>query len=143
MSSNAPLRVGIVGASGFTGAELMRLIASHPNMSLVVATGDSQAGTKVRSLYPSLASDFSEMVYSSYEPSDFVGLDAVFLALPHMASQPVVADLFEEVGCILDLDQTSDSKIRRSTPSGTEPNTRCLSCWRNSSMACPSCIEMT
>ena len=72
-------------------------------MSLVVATGDSQAGTKVRSLYPSLASDFSEMVYSSYEPSDFVGLDAVFLALPHMASQPVVADLFEEVGCILDL----------------------------------------
>ena len=103
MSSNAPLRVGIVGASGFTGAELMRLIASHPNMSLVVATGDSQAGTKVRSLYPSLASDFSEMVYSSYEPSDFVGLDAVFLALPHMASQPVVADLFEEVGCILDL----------------------------------------
>ena len=103
MSSNAPLRVGIVGASGFTGAELMRLIASHPNMSLVVATGDSQAGTKVRSVYPSLASDFSEMVYSSYEPSDFVGLDAVFLALPHMASQPVVADLFEEVGCILDL----------------------------------------
>ena len=72
-------------------------------MSLVVATGDSQAGTKVRSVYPSLASDFSEMVYSSYELSDFVGLDAVFLALPHMASQPVVADLFEEVGCILDL----------------------------------------
>ncbi len=72
-------------------------------MSLVVATGDSQAGTKVRSLYPSLASDFSEMVYSSYEPSDFVGLDAVFLGLPHMASQPVVADLFGEVGCILDL----------------------------------------
>ena len=103
MSSNAPLRVGIVGASGFTGAELMRLIASHPNMSLVVATGDSQAGTKVRSLYPSLASDFSEMVYSSYEPSDFVGLDAVFLGLPHMASQPVVADLFGAVGCILDL----------------------------------------
>tara|TARA_B100001167_G_scaffold143330_1_gene91805 strand:- start:232 stop:1266 length:1035 start_codon:yes stop_codon:yes gene_type:complete len=103
MSSNAPLRVGIVGASGFTGAELMRLIAGHPDMSLVAATGDSQAGTKVRSLYPSLASDFGEMVYSSYDPSDFVGVDAVFLGLPHMASQPVVADLYKKVGCILDL----------------------------------------
>ena len=103
MSSNATLRVGIVGASGFTGAELMRLIANHPNMSLTVATGDTQAGTSVRSLYPSLASDFGEMVYSVYDPSDFVGLDAVFLGLPHMASQPVVGDLFKEVGCILDL----------------------------------------
>ncbi len=72
-------------------------------MSLVAATGDSQAGTKVRSLYPSLASDFGEMVYSSYDPSDFVGVDAVFLGLPHMASQPVVADLYKKVGCILDL----------------------------------------
>jgi N-acetyl-gamma-glutamyl-phosphate reductase len=103
MSSNATLRVGIVGASGYTGAELMRLIASHPNMSLTVATGDTQAGTSIRSLYPSLASDFGEMVYSAYDPSDFLGLDAVFLGLPHMASQPVVRDLFKEVGCILDL----------------------------------------
>ena len=103
MSSNAPLSVGIVGASGFTGAELMRLIAGHPSLSLVVATGDTQAGTKVSSLYPSLASDFGKMVYSSYDPSDFVGLDAVFLGLPHMASQPVVAELFKEVGCLIDL----------------------------------------
>ena len=103
MASNATLRVGIVGASGYTGAELMRLIANHPNMSLTVATGDTQAGTSIRSLYRSLASDFGEMGYSTYDPLDFLGLDAVFLGLPHMASQPVVGDLFKEVGCILDL----------------------------------------
>jgi len=40
-----PLKVGIVGASGYTGAELLRLLAGHPEMEVVYATGDSQAGT--------------------------------------------------------------------------------------------------
>ena len=59
-------RVGIVGASGFTGAELMRLIAEHPNLELVSITGDSQAGTRVRDLYPSLAAAYGELVFSVY-----------------------------------------------------------------------------
>ena len=49
------VRVGIIGASGFTGAELLRLLAGHPEMEVVVATGDSQAGTRAADLYPSLA----------------------------------------------------------------------------------------
>ena len=103
MSSNTRLRVGIVGASGFTGSELMRLIAGHPDMELVVATGDTQAGTKVKELYPSLAAEYGDMVYSEYTAAEFEGLDAVFLGLPHMASQPIVSELFKKVGCILDL----------------------------------------
>ena len=97
------IRVGIVGASGFTGAELLRLLASHPEMEVVAATGDTQAGSKVRDLYPSLAAAYGDLTYQSYDAADFVGLDAVFLGLPHMASQPVVADLFSKVGCVLDL----------------------------------------
>ena len=103
MASDGKLRVGIVGASGFTGAELLRLIAAHPHMELAAASGDTQAGTKVRSLYPSLAADFGDMTYSEYQPTLFEGLDAVFLGLPHMASQPIVADLYQKVGCVLDL----------------------------------------
>ena len=103
MSTNPRLRVGIVGASGFTGAELMRLIGGHPLMELVVATGDTQAGSKVRDLYPSLSSEYDDMVYSEYDASDFDGLDAVFLGLPHMASQPIASELFKKVGCVLDL----------------------------------------
>jgi N-acetyl-gamma-glutamyl-phosphate reductase len=102
-SSRGTLRVGIVGASGFTGAELLRLLSGHPDMELVAATGDTQAGTRVRELYPNLAAAYGDLAYSSYEPAAFEGLDAVFLGLPHMASQPVVADLFKRVGCILDL----------------------------------------
>ena len=97
------LRVGIVGASGFTGAELLRLIAGHPDLELIAATGDTQAGTMVRELYPNLAVAYGDLRYQTYEPADFEGLDAVFLGLPHMASQPVVADLYKRVGCILDL----------------------------------------
>ncbi|MDG2113393.1 MAG: N-acetyl-gamma-glutamyl-phosphate reductase, partial [Actinomycetota bacterium] len=96
-------RVGIVGASGFTGAELLRLLAGHPQMEVVAATGDSQAGARVRDLYPSLAAVYGDLTYRAYDAADFEGLDAVFLGLPHMASQPVVADLYKRVGCILDL----------------------------------------
>ncbi len=102
-SSSDQLRVGIVGASGFTGAELLRLIATHPHMQVIAATGDTQAGVKVRDLYPSLAAAYGDLEYQAYDAADFEGLDAVFVGLPHMASQPVVGDLFKRVGCIFDL----------------------------------------
>ena len=63
--------MGIVGASGFTGAELLRLLAEHPQLELRVATGDSKAGTRVAELYPSLAAaypnPFSESVTLAFE----------------------------------------------------------------------------
>ena len=51
--------IGIVGGSGFTGAELLRLCAGHPDLSVELATGDTQAGTAVADLYPSLAAAVS------------------------------------------------------------------------------------
>ena len=48
-------RIAIIGASGFTGAELLRLCAGHPDFEVAVATGETQAGTAVADLYPSLA----------------------------------------------------------------------------------------
>lgn len=107
MAGNADIssakQVGIVGASGFTGAELLRLLAGHPGFEVKVATGDSQAGARVRDLYPSLAAVYGDLVYDTYEPGELEGLDIVFLCLPHMASQPVVGDLFGKVGCVVDL----------------------------------------
>ncbi len=97
------LKTGVIGASGFTGAELMRLLAGHSDLDLQVITGDSQAGTPVAELYPSLMPVYGDMAYESYDPERFAGLDVVFLGLPHMASQPVVTDLFGRVGCIVDL----------------------------------------
>ena len=50
--------VGIAGASGYTGAELLRLCAQHPDLEVAWATGETQAGTPVGELYPSLAAAF-------------------------------------------------------------------------------------
>lgn len=97
------VRVGIVGGSGFTGAELLRLAASHPDLDVELATGDTQAGTAVAALYPSLAAAYPDLTYQPYEAADVAGLDLVFLGLPHGASQAIIPDLIGTVGHIVDL----------------------------------------
>jgi N-acetyl-gamma-glutamyl-phosphate reductase len=96
-------RIGIVGASGFTGAELLRLLASHPDLDVVLATGDTQAGTAAAELYPSLAAAYPELAFTPYDPAACAGLDLVFLGLPHGASQRIVPELLGKVGHLVDL----------------------------------------
>jgi N-acetyl-gamma-glutamyl-phosphate reductase len=95
--------VGIIGASGFTGAELLRLAAGHPDLRVRLATGDSTAGTRAADLYPSLAAAYPDLVLERYEPGMAAGLDLVFLGLPHGASQAIVPSLLDEVGSVVDL----------------------------------------
>jgi N-acetyl-gamma-glutamyl-phosphate reductase len=97
------LLTGVFGASGYAGAELLRLIAGHPHLQLVLATGDSQAGSRVADLYPSLAAAYGDLVFAEADPTAADGLDVVFLALPHGASQHLVPDLAKRVGTIVDL----------------------------------------
>lgn len=96
-------RVGVVGASGYTGAELLRLLHGHPNLDLVVATGDSKAGTRIADLYPSLAGAYGDRTYDAFSPEAVDGLDLVFCGLPHGVSQGVVPDIRGRVGHIVDL----------------------------------------
>jgi len=96
-------RVGIIGASGYTGAELLRLCAQHPDFDVVVATGDSQAGTLAASLYPSLAGAYPDLVFAENDPDLMDGLDLVFLGVPHEASLALVPRLVGRVGCVVDL----------------------------------------
>jgi N-acetyl-gamma-glutamyl-phosphate reductase len=96
-------RVGIFGASGYTGAELLRLIAAHPHLEVVLATGDTTAGTPVAALYPSLAAAYPHLVLAEPDPAAAEGLDLVFLALPHGASQALVPDLRKRAGKLVDL----------------------------------------
>ena len=96
-------RVGILGASGYTGAELLRLCAQHPDFEVVYATGDSQAGVRAASLYPSLAARYPNLVFEAFDPARAEGLDLVFLGLPHEASMALAPQLVERVGCVVDL----------------------------------------
>jgi N-acetyl-gamma-glutamyl-phosphate reductase len=97
------IRVGIIGASGFTGAELLRLVAHHPEMDMAYATGDSQAGTRAADLYPSLAARYPKLVFAEFDAAQAEGLDLVFLGLPHEASMALAPQLVGKVGCVVDL----------------------------------------
>ena len=97
------VRVGIIGASGYTGAELLRLAAVHPDYEVVVATGDTQAGSLASSLYPSLAVRYPALVFSEFDDAATADLDLVFLGLPHEASMELAPKLVGIVGCVVDL----------------------------------------
>lgn len=97
------LRIGIIGASGFTGAELLRLAAQHPHYDVAVATADSQAGVRAADLYPGLAGAYPDLVFETFDVDRVVGLDLVFLGLPHEASLALVPLLVGRVGCVVDL----------------------------------------
>ncbi len=102
--------VGIVGASGFTGAELLRLCAGHPDLDVVVATGDTHAGTAVGDLYPNLSAAYRGLRFTTYDQTAVDGLDVVFCALPHGQSQALMPDLRSRVKHVVDL--AADFRLR-------------------------------
>jgi N-acetyl-gamma-glutamyl-phosphate reductase len=88
-----PHEVGILGASGYTGAELLRLLASHPELRVRRVTADSNAGAAVGDVYPGLAPHYGSLRYAANEPSAVVDCDVVFCCLPHGASQQLMHEL--------------------------------------------------
>lgn len=96
-------RAAILGATGYTGVELLRLLAGHPHIDVVHATGDSQAGQRIASLYPSLAAAYPNLVAEEHDASRLAGLDVVFLCTPHESSLELVPELVGKVGLVVDL----------------------------------------
>ena len=84
----APIRVGIIGATGYVGGELIRILAAHPAVELVGLTGRERRGDPVGNVHPHLAT--TELALESELDGD---VDAVFLALPHGAAALRVPDL--------------------------------------------------
>src|ERR1700742_2941217 len=86
------LRIGILGASGYTGAELLRLLARHPGVELRLLTADRQAGKPLAEIFPHLGGlDLPDLV--KIEQADWSGIDLVFCCLPHGTTQQVIAGL--------------------------------------------------
>jgi N-acetyl-gamma-glutamyl-phosphate reductase len=90
-SSNR-IRIGILGASGYTGAELVRLLARHPAAEIRLLTADRQAGKPLAEVFPHLGG-LSLPGLVKIEDAGWEGLDLVFCALPHGTTQTVVAGL--------------------------------------------------
>lgn len=87
------IRVTILGASGFVGAELLRLCDTHPQFDAVRLFGDSQAGQPLAAVHPHLALAYPQANVERFEPALLDGIDLVFAALPHGHSQAIAPEI--------------------------------------------------
>ncbi|HJU03667.1 MAG TPA: N-acetyl-gamma-glutamyl-phosphate reductase [Nitrospiraceae bacterium] len=87
------VNVAVLGASGYTGGELLRLLAGHPCMNLIAVTAEKHVGSAISAVFPSLASTLPPLSFEPLDPEAIAQrADAVFLALPHTKSlEPVAA----------------------------------------------------
>jgi N-acetyl-gamma-glutamyl-phosphate reductase len=86
------INVAILGASGYTGAELLRLLAGHPRFRIAALTADRNAGEEMVTVYPHTL-PLKLPTLQKIEDVDWTGIDAVFCCLPHGTTQEVIAGL--------------------------------------------------
>lgn len=95
------MKIGVVGASGYAGGELLRLLATHPHFEVCAITAHSNAGEEITSVHPQLQS-YSGEKFSAFSAADFDDCELVFLALPHGESAKLISQL-PATGRIVDL----------------------------------------
>ncbi|WP_022852138.1 N-acetyl-gamma-glutamyl-phosphate reductase [Limisalsivibrio acetivorans] len=104
------MKVSVIGATGYTGFELVKILRRHPGFEIADLTSDSSAGETYSSIYPSLRG----VVDNKLVPNDFSAVanrcDAVFLCLPHAASQEA-ANFFHSSGKKV-VDLSADFRVR-------------------------------
>jgi N-acetyl-gamma-glutamyl-phosphate reductase len=101
-------KIAILGASGYTGAELVRLIATHGRMEIAALTADRKAGQAMAAVFPHLRHlDLPDL--TRIEDVDFSRVDIAFCALPHATSQEVIAGL---PGDLRVVDLSADFRLR-------------------------------
>jgi len=102
VTTPAPVRVAVVGATGYAGAELVRLLARHPNVRITGATSEKDAGKPLAAVHRSLA--FTQLQLEHVDVERLAAnADAAFVALPHGASTPVVEGLLERGLRVVDI----------------------------------------
>ncbi|MFK7939039.1 MAG: N-acetyl-gamma-glutamyl-phosphate reductase [Roseovarius sp.] len=100
--------IAILGASGYTGAELIRLIATHPTMTITALGANSKAGQTMAQVFPHLRHlDLPDLV--KIDQIDFAGIDLCFCALPHKTSQEVISALPKTLKIV---DLSADFRLR-------------------------------
>ncbi len=103
------IRVGIVGGTGYTGVELLRLLALHPQAQVDVITSRAEAGVPVHQLYPNLRGHY-DLVFSEPNVQALLACDVVFFATPHGVAQAMIPELINAGARVIDL--SADFRIR-------------------------------
>ena len=112
IKSSAKAKVGVLGASGYTGSELVRLLLRHPHVELVLLTADRRAGQEMRAVFPQF-SPFKLPKLVSIDGVDWkkAALDLAFCALPHATTQKVLSDLLAKAPKTKVVDLSADFRL--------------------------------
>jgi N-acetyl-gamma-glutamyl-phosphate reductase len=106
-------KIGILGASGYTGADAVRLLARHPNAEITALTANTHAGKAMEEVFPHFFMlDLPKLV--EWEKVDWTALDAVFCGLPHGTTQEIIAAVLAANPKIKILDMSADFRLRDS-----------------------------
>src|SRR5687767_2540609 len=112
MAVETKAKIGVLGASGYTGAELVRLLLCHPRVEIVLLTADRRAGQDMSAVFPQfLPFDLPQL--QSIEGLDWskAGLDLVFCALPHATTQKVIKQLLSAAPKTKVVDLSADFRL--------------------------------
>ena len=96
------IKVGVVGAAGYAGVELVRLLISHPDFELTAITSNADAGQSLASVYPAFAGVY-DLAFTTHDDPVLKTCDAVFLAVPHTAALAAVPGLLAAGVSVFDL----------------------------------------
>ena len=105
-------KIGVLGASGYTGSDLVRLLLRHPRTEIVLLTADRSAGKEMREVYPQF-SPYPLPKLVSIDSVDWAaaGLDLAFCALPHATTQKVISDLLAKAPMTKVVDLSADFRL--------------------------------
>ncbi|XKH60190.1 N-acetyl-gamma-glutamyl-phosphate reductase [Halomonas sediminis] len=104
------IKVGIVGGTGYTGVELLRLLAHHRDVSVEVITSRSEAGMKVCDMYPNLRGHYDNLTFSEPDAKRLGAMDAVLFATPHGVAHALAGELLAQGTRVIDL--SADFRLR-------------------------------
>ncbi|CBN75215.1 N-acetyl-gamma-glutamyl-phosphate reductase, C-terminal part [Ectocarpus siliculosus] len=104
-----PVRVAILGASGYTGAELVRLLLGHTGVEITVLTGNTQAGQEFSAVYPQFHYAKDLPALTRHEDHDWKDVDCVFCCLPHATTQEIISQLPEHLKIV---DLSADFRLK-------------------------------
>lgn len=110
MASKA--KIGVLGASGYTGSELVRMLLRHPRVDIALLTAERSAGKKMREVFPQF-SPFELPTLVALDGIDWVGadLDLIFCALPHATTQKVISAIFGATPAAKVVDLSADFRL--------------------------------
>lgn len=97
------IKVAIVGGTGYTGVELLRLLALHPHAQVEVITSRSEEGVRVADMYPNLRESYPELVFSVPQVDKLTACDVVFFATPHGVAHGLADEILQAGTRVIDL----------------------------------------